>query len=139
MISFADTAVSVSPSPMVKPSGQSMTKYPGSRMTLRVKSSADVGARICNFLRSRYPRKTADEVSADTGIAMTTIASWLERSAVPGGVAILTLIDCYGAEFLAAALPRQAGWLSRAACDAQRERLEADIASLRSELERIGA
>lgn len=88
-----------------------MRKYQANQTHHSVRSSTVVGERVVSFLRSLHPAKTADHVAADTGVSVNTVAKWLERSSVPGGLAILRLAAAYGPEFLVAVYPSAPAWL----------------------------
>lgn len=96
-------------------------------------TTASVGERVVQFLRSRHPAKTADNVAAETGIPFGTIAKWLERSSPPGTVAILRLAAAYGPEFLLAAYPKAPAWLDAAARAQRLAALDAQLAALEAE------
>lgn len=112
---------------MSQASGNAVSKYPAISSKLRVKASEDTGALVARFLRAQHPRKTAEMVAADTGLAISTVATWLEGRSVPGGVAVLTLIAVYGPSFLASVMPGSFGWLSDAARTAEQQKLEREI------------
>ena len=96
-----------------------------------------VAGRLCSFLRSRYPVKTAENVAAETGIPAATVASWLERGSSPNAWALLSLVGAYGADVLCAVMEQPPAWLRTAARQAERERVEAQIAALRSKLDEV--
>ncbi len=99
-----------------------------------------VGEKVASFLERQHPAKTADNVAADLSawdISRDTIAQMLQRRTAPGAVLWLALIDAYGPEFLAAAHPARLGWLDEAARAQRKAALEAHMASLRSEMERL--
>ena len=58
-----------------------------------------------------------------------------ERQTAPGAILWCALIDAYGANFLAAALPKPMGWVDDAARAQRKAELEARMAALRTELE----
>lgn len=113
-----------------------MEQYSSARRQLSVKKAPDVGSRVVDFLRTRYPQKTAEHVSADTGIAIATVGKWMERASVPGGVAIIILTSVYGPEFLNAIMHSPPAWLDEAARSEAQRRLRAEIAALQAKLER---
>src|SRR6185295_17804437 len=115
---------------MLKSSEVSLRQYSGSRGHLSDVSSTSVGTRVVEFLRARHPVKTADNISAETGIGAWTIAKWLERASVPGGIAILRLAAAYGPEFLLAAYPKAPAWLDAAARAQRLAALDAQLAAL---------
>lgn len=96
-----------------------------------------VAGRLCAFLRGRHPVKTAEHVAAETDLSVATVASLLERGSAPSALTLLALVGAYGAEVLCAAMERPPAWLSAAARQAERERVEAQIASLRAKLEGV--
>lgn len=91
--------------------------------------------RVCAFLRSVYPSKTADQVAADTGIAAGTVRKWLEAKASPSGAAVVLLTAVYGPEFVCAVMDQPPAWLHENARRAERARIEAQMAVLRARLE----
>ena len=105
-----------------------------------VKSHTDLGqdahSRLRIFLRAIHPRKTAEGVSADTGLPVGTVAAWLKGISAPNFAAYTTLNDVYGVEFMAFILPRNI-LLSEYARDAARRRLASDIANLNARLEAL--
>lgn len=107
--------------------------YSGPRAKLSSGETKALGERIVAFLRKRHPSKTAANVSAEAGLPTSTVAKWLEGAATPGLYAGLRLFDVYGPDLVAAAWPRQAGFLSTAARDAQREQIDAEIAALQAQ------
>lgn len=91
--------------------------------------------RFSNFLRSKYPVKTAENVAADTGLPTATVQRWLDRGSAPSLWALGKLIGAYDAEVLCAALENPPAWLVAAARQQERERLEREIADLRARLD----
>ena len=91
--------------------------------------------RFSNFLRSKYPIKTADNVAADTGLPAATVQRWLDRGSAPSLWALGKLIGAYDAEVLCATLENPPAWLMAAARQQERERLEREIAGLRARLD----
>ncbi|WP_158809643.1 hypothetical protein [Beijerinckia sp. L45] len=101
-------------------------------------SASEVGERVCEYLRQLYPQRTVDNVAADVAswhVSRFTVAKMFERQTAPGAVLWVALIDAYGPDFLAAALPKQLGWLDDAARTQRREALEARMAAIKSELD----
>ena len=99
-----------------------------------------VGERVCTYLRKLHPARTADNVAADLGawrIKAATVAKMLERETAPGTLMWLALIDAYGPNFLAAALPKRLGWLDEAAQAQERAAIRAEIEALETRLERL--
>lgn len=110
-----------------------MRQYSGSGGHLTAVSPTNVGSRVVHFLRARHPSKTADNISAETGINAGTVSKWLERASVPGGIAILRLAAAYGPEFLLAAYPKAPAWLDAAARAQRLAALDAQLAALQDE------
>ena len=103
-------------------------------------SASIIGERVSTFLRGVHPARTADNVAADLAtwrISTNTIRNMLERQTAPGAILWLALIDAYGPEFLAAAHPARLGWLDEAARAQRKATIEARMAALRSEMERL--
>ena len=99
-----------------------------------------VGERVCAFLRKLHPARTADNVAADLHawrIKAATVAKMLERETTPGTLMWCALIDAYGPNFLAAALPKQLAWLDEAAQAQERAAIRAQIEALETRLERL--
>lgn len=94
-----------------------------------------VADRITAFLRAKHPFKTADNVSADTGIPATTVARWLDRGSAPNAAALCKLVGAYSAEVLCAILDDPPATLVAAARQEERERIERRIAVLRAQIE----
>lgn len=86
--------------------------------------------RAVAFVRRLYPVKTADCVSADTGVPAQTVRRWLEGVSKPSWVAFSRLIFAYGPSFLAAVYPKAPQWLD----EAHRREMQA---TLRAEQQRI--
>ncbi|MGE7415869.1 hypothetical protein [Methylobacterium tarhaniae] len=140
-MSFASTIVAgplPQQSPMSTASGSVMGK---SGSDLRKFSQIDartLAERACQFLRDRYPAKTAMYVSADIGVAVGTVRKWLDQGHCPSGPAYDAMIATYGAGFLCAIRPDEAGWWHRvaraerqAALEARAEAIQQQLASMR--------
>ena len=90
--------------------------------------------RIIEFLRHRYPQKTADNVAADIGGSAETIQKMIDRVSSPSALLFTRLILAYGAPFLRAAVGAAPDWI---AAEAQKQRiaeLEARRAQIDAEL-----
>lgn len=94
-----------------------------------------VQERLSAFLIGRYPVKTTENVSADTGISGNTIAKWLDRGSAPSAWAMLRLLDAYGAEFAVAVMTKPPAWVCKAAREQKRQQLADQIASLQAQLD----
>lgn len=92
--------------------------------------------RAVSFLRRLYPTKTAQHVEADTGINADTVRNWFDGSS-PSFAHFGRLICAYGPDFLAAVLPERLGWLDAAARAQAQADLDARIAALQAERERL--
>ncbi len=88
------------------------------------------GERVCAFLRSIYPEKTAANVAADTGISARTIEKWLERLSAPSWPHGIKLFRAYGPEFMCAVMDNPPRFLTEAGRAQARARLDAKIAEL---------
>ena len=110
-------------------------EYRENDLKFRVKAPGELGQRVALFLRRVYPRKTADEVSAITGISVKTVATWLDGTSCPGGVAFARLTAVYGPDFLRAVLPNCPRWLDDAQKAERQRRIDAEIAALEAERE----
>jgi hypothetical protein len=95
-----------------------------------------VADRIVGFLRREYPFATAENVSADTGVAIATVQKWIERDSAPSCSSFLRLVSVYGPEFLAAVCPDRLGWLDAAARAEHDRKVRAEIAALEQRLGR---
>ena len=117
-----------------------MRHAPAGRRQAVVLTPTDVGERVCAFLRRLHPSRTIDNVVADLAawsIKHSTVSKMLERRTAPGAILWVALIDAYGPNFLAAVLPKQMGWIDDAARAQRKAELEARMAALRNELERL--
>lgn len=128
-------SASKSPPPMHTASENLVRKYQVKETQLSVRSSTIVGERVVSFLRSIHPVKTTESVAAETGISSSTVAKWLERSSVPGGLAILRLAAAYGPEFLVAVYPKAPAWLRDSHRRYRIEQIERQQEALERELE----
>ncbi len=100
----------------------------------------DVGERVCTYLRRLHPGRTVDNIVADLAawdVKNSTIAKMLERRTAPSVPLLFAMVEAYGPDFLAAAYPKQLGWLSEAARAQRKATLEARMADLKSEMERL--
>ena len=91
-----------------------------------------------NFLKTRYPLKTAQCVEADLDIPARTVERWLTGLATPNGAAVFALIRAYGPAFVAACLPGL-GWVEEAKLRLERGVLEREIAQLRLRADAVAA
>jgi hypothetical protein len=71
--------------------------------------------RAVAFMRERHPVKTAEHVSADTGVSTDTVREWLDGIARPGFDHYSAMIAVYGLPFLSAAIVTKPRWLTDAA------------------------
>lgn len=85
-----------------------------------------------------YPAKTADNVAADTGIAVETVQKMLDRVTAPSVANYTRLWFRYGPEFLLAVHPQAPPWLGRAHHEEEQVRIRAQIAALEAHLARRG-
>lgn len=118
-----------------------MTQSPQKYAQLSVKKAQLCKAepdRIRDFLRAKYPSKTAELVALDTGLKRTTVRQWLERGSSPSCAALIALIGSYGPALLAVAMgddPPE--WLSREARAQRQAELEARLAQTSAELAQV--
>lgn len=112
-------------------------EYRGSHLKFQVKSPGEMGERVSAFLRGLHARKTADQVSAETGISAKTISTWLDGTSCPGGVAFARLVMAYGPDFLSAVLTNPPAWLDKAARDERTAKLEREIEDRRRQIEAL--
>lgn len=93
-----------------------------------------LGERVCAFLREQHPAKTADNVSADTGIPYNTVKTWLDRASAPNAEGYTALWIAYGPDFLAALADREPAWLKEIRRVQEAAHLKAEIAALELKL-----
>ena len=91
--------------------------------------------RLSSFLKAKHPIKTAENVSADTGIAPATVARWLDRGSAPNLDSLSQLVGAYGSEVLCVILVRPPPALIAAVRQEERERVEREIARLREQID----
>lgn len=91
--------------------------------------------RVCTFLRSQHPLKTAQCVEAEIAVSAHTVRKWLEQGNAPSGPAYDALVRRYGAPFLCAVHPEQADeWFAEVARMQEQLHLEARAADIRQQL-----
>jgi hypothetical protein len=76
-------------------------------------------------------------VAADTGVARSTVAKWIEGASLPGFIAGLRLIAAYGPEYLVAVYPNAPRWMDQAYRDHQEAKLTSQIEALQRRLEKL--
>lgn len=93
--------------------------------------------RAVDFIRTKYPNKTAESVAADTGVGIETVKKWLDGSVRPSWDGIFALICAYGTPFMVATVLTKPKWLDDAhrrerlaALEEQQARIRAEIAEL---------
>lgn len=94
----------------------------------------DVGDRFVDFLQALHPRKTAENVSADTGCTVAAVAKWIERRSLPMGFGFLQVLNAYGPEFLAAIMHTTPAWLDEARRAARMRALAERHAAIEAEM-----
>lgn len=117
-----------------------MQRSPASARQTPADVRSGAAERIIAFLRAKHPLKTAEHVSADTGLSPETVQTWIDRCSAPNIVGVILLVGAYGPECLAACMgERTPAWLTAAGQDAeiarlqaQREALDARLATLRN-------
>ena len=102
-------------------------------------SQTVVAERIIAFLRQRHPYKTADNVSAETGVPAGTVQKWIDRGSAPSAFAVFRLLGAYGPEFASAVYINAPAWLDRAVREERAAVLRAEIAALEAKLETVKA
>jgi ribosomal protein S16 len=116
---------------------------PTSEITLRQSSPSagkfsvpdrtDTVGRLIAYLRNQHPVKTADNVSARTGVKAETVQKWLDQGCAPSWTAVLAIVMAYGPEALANVLgDRAPAWLSAAHREAEAARLDREIEELKA-------
>lgn len=88
---------------------------------------------VSEFLRDKYPAKTAEHVAADTGCTVAAVKRWIYSDSAPSCACLLKLINAYGPELLSAVLP-PSSWIERARAELHQEKLEADLADAEQRL-----
>lgn len=111
---------------MQQSAGKTTNKFAGNDRHL-------VGQRLCRFLRSIHPAKTAERVAADTGLPITTVARWMEREGSPSAPALLRLASVYGPDVLAAVAP-ELPWLAVAVKVTRAATLRGALAEVEAEI-----
>lgn len=117
-----------------------MRHTPSTSGQMSVAERTNAAERVADYLRRLHPAKTAENVSADTGLNAETVQKWLDRGSMPSAVGLIYLVGAYGPEFLAACMGEKApAWLTLAGQDAelarlaaQREAIEARMLALRN-------
>ena len=132
-----DLFSSRSSSPMFTASEKALRQSPQNRGQLSTDDKAVVPERINSFLRRLYPNKTAEAVSADTGIPASTVAKWLARNSAPSAWAAFRLLAAYGPEFGCAVYENAPDWLNREARERKASRLKAEMAVLEAKLRKV--
>lgn len=82
---------------------------------------------VADYLRDKYPAKTAEHVAADTGCTVAAVKRWIYSDSAPSWDCAVKLIKAYGPELLAAVLPPTA-WIEKARAELQHEKLMAELA-----------
>jgi hypothetical protein len=123
---------SVPPS-MSRASEENVKQSPVKVRQLPVSSRSTAAERIIAFLRDKHPSKTAENVSAETGLGVETVQTWLDRGSAPGIVGAWALVSAYGPEFLCAAMERPPTWCSDVARELRLQQINAGIAALEAE------
>ena len=136
----ASSQFASSASSMVSPSRIAMGQASPTSRHRSVADTTAVGERVCAYLRRRHRSRTVDNVVADLagwGVKHATIAKMLERQSTPSVPLLFAMVDAYGPDFLAAVHPKQLGWLSEAARAQRKATLEAAMADLKNEMDRL--
>lgn len=91
-----------------------------------------------DFIRAKYPMKTAESVAADTGVGVETVKKWLDGSVRPSWDGIFALICAYGPAFLVAVYPSAPAWLDEAHRRERQDALRAEQRRIQSQLDALG-
>ena len=94
-----------------------------------------VAARVNGFLRALFPRDTAKQVAAATGLSPATVAKWLARSSAPSAAALIACTVAFGPAFLSAICPGLA-WAEVALSLTRRDALVRAMAAAEAEAQR---
>ena len=99
---------------------------------------ARVGPRICDYLRKRYPSRTAEHVAADVrcGVKDTTIRKMLDRRSAPRADLFVLLMNAYGLEFLVEVMTNPPAWMVEAHRAEEQAELRRQLAAIESRLVR---
>lgn len=114
-----------------------MRKSESIRTHILADAPQNLGDRLIAFLREVHPTKTIDSVSADTGVARSTVAKWIEGASVPGAVPFLKLMNAYGPEFVVAVWPGAPRWMHQAYRDHQEAALIRQRDAINRRLEKL--
>lgn len=77
-----------------------MSSAIGGQMSQASTAQSAVASRVGDYLRSKYPTKTAENVAADTGLKADAVKKALARGSLLNGEGMLALIRAYGLDFL---------------------------------------
>lgn len=106
---------------------------------ISLKSQKACPEKAVEFIRARYPAKTAENVASDTGIGVETVKKWLDGTVRPSWDGLSCLIFAYGFPFLVAVFPSRPMWLSDAYQREQLAELEAEQARIQSKIAALRA
>lgn len=87
-------------------------------------------AGLVAWLRRRFPRYTAINVEAATGISAASVENWLQFRSQPSVEHFSLMVLAFGPSFLRASMREDADWLVRAEADAMAAELSAEIEEL---------
>ena len=118
-------------------SGQNRVPCGNSKPMFGVCSNAALMDRIITHLREVHPRKPADFVAAEIGISVNTVRKWFSGESTPSAPAVFALINAYGPEFIAAAVPDAPSWLRSAVRTEQLEALKAQADAIKRRMEQL--
>lgn len=94
-------------------------------------------AGLVGWLRTRFPTSTEYHVEAATGISAASVRNWLERRSRPSAENWSVLLCAFGPSLFAATVRRSAPWVERA-CETERLiEIDASLAALKAERERL--
>lgn len=87
-------------------------------------------ARVAEWLRRRWPERTAVNAAASLGASHRTVERWLSGETTPSFLWTARMIAAFGPDFLAALYESPADWLIRAQVEEERERLAREMERL---------
>lgn len=90
--------------------------------------------RAVEFLRRLHPHKTAESVSAETGIKIDTVRKLLGGGSAPTFRHYTRILFAYGPEFAACVYPSAPAWLRAEDRAARHSQIEADLARVQREI-----
>lgn len=82
------------------------------------------------WLRQKFPRYTASNIEAETGISAASVENWLQYRSQPSVEHFSILVLKFGPSFLRASMKGDADWLVKAEAEAEAAELDEEIRAL---------